>query len=424
MEAILLVTHWHRSKSVESGADGLLEVPVNPGRPPSVRSSGIPADIGEDVRDQQDLWERAFSRENLLVALKRVERNKGAAGVDGLGTEDLRDWLSEHWAATREALDAGTYAPLPVRQVMIPKPDGGQRMLGVPSVLDRLIQQAVAQVLSPVFEPGFVPVSYGFRPGKSAHDAVKVARAVIGQGYRWVVEVDLDAFFDRVNHDMLMARGARKVKDKRVLKLVRRYLEAGIMAEGVRRATREGTPQGSPLSPLLSNIMLDDFDQEFWSRGHRFVRYADDLRIFLRSKRAAARVLDQSVKVLEGRLLLRVNRQKSTINPANAATLLGFGFYFTKGGVRARIDPKAFRRMKDRIRELTSRKWSVSMGYRIEQLNRFVRGWMGYFRLSETPKRFSELDKWFRRRMRQIRWKEWKLPRTRVANLRRLGGAP
>ena len=381
-----------------------------------------PAVDGEEIRDQQvDLWERVFSQENLMVALKRVERNKGAAGVDGLGAHELRDWVGEHWADTRRALDAGTYAPLPVRQVMIPKPDGGQRMLGVPSVLDRLIQQALAQILSPVFDPGFVPVSYGFRPGKSAHDAVKVAQTVISQGYRWVVEVDLDAFFDRVNHDVLMSRVARKVKDKRVLKLVRRYLEAGIMAQGVRRETAEGTPQGSPLSPLLSNIMLDDFDQEFWSRDHRFVRYADDIRIFVRSKRAASRVLEQATKVLEQRLKLKVNRHKSVVNPANVATLLGFGFYFVRGGVQIRVAPKAFKRMKDTIRRLTSRKWSVSMDYRIGQLNLYVRGWMGYFRLSATPKKFSELDKWFRHRMRQIRWKEWKLPRTRVANLRRLG---
>jgi RNA-directed DNA polymerase len=262
---------------------------------------------------------------------------------------------------------------------MIPKPDGGERKLGVPSVLDRLIQQAVAQVLSPVFDPGFVPVSYGFRPGKSAHDAVKVARTVIGQGYRWVVEVDLDAFFDRVNHDVPMARVARKVKDKRLLKLIRRYLEAGIMADGVRQPTEEGTPQGSPLSPLLSNIVLDDFDQEFWGRGHRFVRYADDIRVFVKSKRAAERVLEQGTKVLERDLKLRVNRQKSTINPASVATLLGFGFYFVKGGVKIRIAPKAFKRMKDRIRALTSRKWSISMVDRTQQLNRYIRGMDGLF---------------------------------------------
>ncbi|WP_237562214.1 reverse transcriptase domain-containing protein [Glutamicibacter soli] len=262
----------------------------------------------------------------------------------------------------------------------------------------------------------------GFRPGKSAHQAVVVARTVIEQGYRWVVEVDLDAFFDRVNHDVLMSRVARKVKDRRVLKLIRKYLTAGIMAQGVRRETVEGSPQGSPLSPLLSNIMLDDFDQEFWSRGHRFVRYADDIRVFVRSKRAAERVLAQATKVLEQRLKLRVNRQKSVINPASVATLLGFGFYFVKGGqVRVRVASKAWKRMKRRIRDLTSRRWSVSMDYRIGELNKYVRGWMGYFRLAMTNRRFSDLDEWFRRRLRQIRWKEWKRPRTRVANLRRLG---
>lgn len=391
--------------------------------PTSSVRSGEPVVDGDALRDQQaDLWEQVFSKGNLLIALKRVERNKGSAGADGLEAHALREWCHEHWKETRKSLDAGTYAPLSVRQVMIPKPDGGQRMLGVPSVLDRLIQQALAQVLSPVFDPGFVPVSFGFRSGKSAHDAAVVARTVIEQGYRWVVEVDLDAFFDRVNHDVLMFRVARKVKDKRVLKLVRRYLEAGIMAQGVRRETVEGTPQGSPLSPLLSNIMLDDFDQEFWSREHRFVRYADDIRIFVKSKRAASRVLEQATKVLEQRLKLKVNRQKSMINPANVATLLGFGFYFVKGSkVRIRVAPKAFKRMKDTIRRLTSRKWSVSMDFRIGKLNQFVRGWMGYFRLSMTPDKFNNLDMWLRSRLRQIRWKEWKRPRTRVAMLRRLG---
>ncbi|MCP9274887.1 group II intron reverse transcriptase/maturase [Mycolicibacterium arenosum] len=374
----------------------------------------------KDIRGDQDLWEQVFAPSNLVVALERVERNRGAAGVDGMTTQQLRGWCREHWAGVRAALDAGTYRPSPVRQVMIPKPDGGQRKLGVPTVLDRLIQQAVAQVLVPVFDPGFVPVSYGFRPGKSAHDAVKVARLVIEQGYRWVVEVDLDAFFDRVHHDVLMARVARKVKDKQLLKLIRRYLEAGIMADGVRQAVSEGTPQGSPLSPLLSNIMLDDFDQEFWARGHRFVRYADDIRVFVKSKRAAQRVLEQSTGLLEQRLKLRVNRAKSSINPATTAVLLGFGFYFTTAGVRIRVAPKAWQRMKTRLRELTSRRWSVAMGYRIMRLNQYVRGWMGYFRLADTPRKFRDLDEWFRCRLRQVRWKEWKRPRTRVANLRAL----
>lgn len=253
-------------------------------------------------------------------------------------------------------------------------------------------------------------------------EPVVVARTVIKQGYRWVVEVDLDAFFDRVNHDVLMSRVARKVKDKRVLKLIRKYLTAGIMAQGVRRETSEGTPQGSPLSPLLSNIMLDDFDQEFCSRGLRFVRFADDIRVFVKSKRAAERVLDQATKVLEQRLKLKVNRQKSVINPASVAILLGFGFYFVKGRkVGVQVAPKAWLRMKRRIRDLTSRRWSVSMDYRIGELNKYIRGWMGYFRLAMTNRKFSDLDEWFRRRLRQIRWKEWKLPRTRVVNLRPLG---
>ncbi len=408
-----------RSQLAVGGADAV-EGPVNPEVPVSARS-GVSVGVGEGLRDGQDLWEQVFAPANLVVALERVERNRGAAGVDGVSTQELRDWCRQHWADTRAALDAGTYCPLPVRQVVIPKPDGGQRKLGVPTVLDRLIQQAIAQVLTRVFDPGFVPVSYGFRSGKSAHDAVKVARLVIEQGYRWVVEVDLDAFFDRVNHDVLMARVARKVKDKRLLKLIRRYLEAGIMADGVRQPVNEGTPQGSPLSPLLSNIMLDDFDQELWARRHRFVRYADDIRVFVKSQRAAERVLAQSTALLEQRLKLKVNRTKSSIVPATTAVLLGFGFYFTASGVKIRVAPKAWQRAKARIRVLTSRKWSVSMQVRITRLNQYIRGWMGYFRLADTPRKFRDLDEWFRRRMRQIRWKEWKRSRTRVANLRARG---
>lgn len=397
---------------------------MNPGDSRAQRSD-VPARVGNAVSGHPgDLWELVFSRDNLLAALRRVEANRGAPGADGTRTDELRSWLLGHWAGVREQLDAGTYLPQPVRQVMIPKPDGGQRKLGVPAVLDRLVQQAIAQVLVPVFDPGFVPVSYGFRPKKSAHDAVRVARTVVGQGYRWVIEVDLDAFFDRVNHDALMARVARKVKDKRLLGLIRRYLEAGIMADGVKRPTEEGTPQGSPLSPLLSNIMLDDFDQLMWSRGHRFVRYADDIRVFVKSKRAAERVLNQCTKTLEQDLKLKVNREKSKISPASGATLLGYGFYYSASGVKLRVAPKALKRAKARIKQLTSRKWSISMGERIKLLNRFVRGWMGYFRLADTPKILSDLDKWFRRRMRQIRWKEWKKPRTRVANLRKLGISP
>lgn len=389
----------------------------------AVRSRVLPANSERDIEAQQDsLWERVFSQTNLLGALRRVERNRGAPGVDGLTVAELRDWLREHWDATRAMLDAGVYRPLPVRQVMIPKPDGGQRRLGVPSVVDRLIQQAIAQVLVPVFDPEFVPVSYGFRPHRSAQDAVLVAKQAVQDGYRWVVEVDLDSFFDRVNHDMLMARVARKVEDPRVLKLIRAYLEAGIMADGIVQGTGEGTPQGSPLSPLLSNVLLDDFDQVFWSRGHRFVRYADDLRVFVRSKRAAQRVLEVATRFFEETLRLQVNRAKSSVKPASSAELLGYGFYFAKGSqVKLRMAPSTRQRVKDRIRELTSRRWSISMEERLRRLNQYIRGWMGYFRLIDTPKVLEHLDKWFRRRLRQIRWKEWKLPRTRIRMLRSLG---
>jgi group II intron reverse transcriptase/maturase len=410
-------------RSQPAGVGQSRDETVSPLRPVAGRSGRLasPESSSQPVR-VDGLWEQVFSKVNLARALQRVERNAGAPGVDGVRTDELGGWLHEHWDEVRQVLDRGAYRPSPLRRVEIPKPDGGIRLLGVPTVLDRLIQQAIAQVLGPIFDPMFSEHSYGFRPRRNAHQAVEAARGFIADGYWWVVDVDLEKFFDRVNHDKLMHRVAGRVADKRLLGLIRAYVEVGVMVEGVKQPVAEGTPQGSPLSPLLSNIMLDDLDWELERRGHRFVRYADDLRVFVRSERAARRVLDSITDVIEGRLKLQVNPPKSRVSTAMTAGLLGFGFDLAAGGVvKLRVHSSARKRVTMRLKKLTRRNWGVSMEHRIRRLNRFIAGWCAYFGLADNFSLFEELDEWLRRRLRQVRWREWKRPRGRIRNLVALG---
>jgi RNA-directed DNA polymerase len=387
---------------------------------PERSSDPVPGDTAAHPAEA-GLWEQVMARSNLAEALRRVERNAGAPGIDGMSTKELRPWLHDHWPRVRSQLEAGTYRPQPVRRVMIPKPSGGLRMLGVPAAVDRLICQAIAQVLTPVFDPHFHPHSFGFRPGRSQHHAVERARQFIADDAAWCVDFDLDSFFDRVQHDAVMARVARRVHDKRVLKLIRRYLEAGVMADGLVHASEEGTPQGSPLSPLLSNVMLDDLDWELERRGHDFVRYADDGRIYVRSRRAGERVMASITQYVEQRLKLKVSREKSVVDRATKRPFLGFGFSYRDGQVKVLVALKAQKRAKDRLRELTSRRWGVSMERRIEEINRYTVGWTAYYSYADTPWPFEKLDKWLRRRLRQVRWKQWKRVRTKRRRLIALG---
>jgi len=335
--------------------------------------------------------------------------------------EALRPYLRDHWAEIREALESEQYRPSPVKRVEIPKPGGGVRLLGVPTVLDRLLQQAIAQRLVALFEPNFSAQSYGFRPGRSAHDAVRQAQAYAQEGYGWVVDIDLESYFDRVNHDMLMARVARVVKDKRVLKLMRRYLQSGVMVNGVVVRTEEGTPQGGPLSPLLSNILLDDLDKELEKRGHQFVRYADDCNIYVRSRRAGERVMESVGGFLEKKLKLKINRKKSKVDRAQQVKFLGFSFYKRKGKVLIRVARESLARLREKLRWLTRRIRTGKLEEIIRELNQLIVGWIGYFRLADTPSVFKELDQWLRRRLRQLAWKRWKRGRTRYRELVSLG---
>src|SRR6266851_8819950 len=364
------------------------------------------------------LMEEICDRENLKEALRRVKANKGSAGIDGITVNQLDNYLEQHWSATREQLLSGTYKPKPVKRVEIPKPDGGVRKLGIPTVLDRLIQQAVLQVLQRRWDRTFSEHSYGFRPQRSAHQAVQAAQQYIAEGYRWVVDLDLEKFFDRVNHDKLMAKIAERIRDKRMLALIRTFLRAGVMEDGLVSPTGEGTPQGGPLSPLLSNIVLDELDQELERRGLRFARYADDSNIYVRSRRAGERVMESLTRFIMSKLKLRVNLQKSAVARPWARKFLGFSFT-SAGTPKRRIAPKAVDRFKERIRELTSRNRGVSIERMAEELSRYLRGWIGYFGKCETPSVLASLEQWLRRRLRSALWKQWKRGPARFAELRR-----
>jgi RNA-directed DNA polymerase len=367
------------------------------------------------------LIEQVVQRDNLLAAYERVRANKGAAGVDGMSVDDLADFCRVHWPRIREQLLGGTYVPQPVRKVEIPKPDGkGVRMLGIPTVLDRLIQQALLQVLTPICDPGFSDASFGFRPRRSTHQAVLRARQHMAAGHRWVVDMDLEKFFDRVNHDILMSRVARKVKDKRVLLLIRRYLQAGIMEGGVCSPRSEGTPQGGPLSPLLSNILLDELDKELEERGHRFVRYADDCNVYVRSKAAGERVLDSLEKFLAKRLRLTVNRAKSAVARPWERKFLGYSVTAHKEP-KLRVSPQSVKRLKDKLRPMLRAGRGRSLARVCRELGPVLRGWVAYYRLSGVKAAFEALDEWLRRKLRCIVWRQWRRARTCFKELCRAG---
>jgi group II intron reverse transcriptase/maturase len=376
----------------------------------------------DEVHERSKLLESILSRDNMNMAYKRVKANAGSAGIDGMKTKELLSYLKDHGTALLNDLLTEQYFPQAVRRVEIQKEEGGKRGLGIPTVVDRTVQQAIAQILSPIFDVGFSKHSYGFRPGKNAHQAIKQATVYINEGYQVVVDIDLEKFFDRVNHDKLMHLVSKKVSDKRVLRLIRRYLESGIMDEGVFSPSTEGTPQGGPLSPLLSNIMLDELDKELERRGHRFCRYADDCNIYVRSKRSAERVMLSIREFIEGELKLKVNEAKSEVGSPKQRKFLGFSFYSKeKSQVGVRIHPKSVKRVKEKVRKLTDRSNAMSMEQRIKKLSSLITGWTSYFRLADMKGHCAELDEWMRRRLRMCHWKDWKRISTKYNNLIKLG---
>ena len=379
--------------------------------------------LGEDnsIPEDVELIERLVERKNMRKAYSQVMRNKGAGGIDKMSVEALMPYLKEKWAEIREQLVKGEYKPRPVRKVEIPKPAGGMRQLGIPTVLDRLIQQAIYQILSPIFEPTFSDSSYGFRPGRSAHGAILKAKEYQSEGRKWVVDMDLAKFFDEVNHEKLMSKIAKKVKDRKLLLLIRRYLRAGIMSNGVVKASDKGTPQGGPLSPLLSNIVLDDLDKELQRRGHVFCRYADDCNVYVRSKRAGQRVLESITEFVEKKLKLKVNRDKSAVARPHQRKFLGYSFTWHKQP-RIRVPKETVKRLRTHLKTIFRRGRGRNLQRFItEDLNPICRGWINYFRLAEVKTFAEDIDGWIRRRLRLILWKQWKKPWTRRKRLIQAG---
>jgi RNA-directed DNA polymerase len=398
-------------------------LPEDEGRKPAESGKGASSEAArrEPVRpEESQLMEAVVARENMFRAYERVVSNKGAAGVDGMTVEQLKPYLQERWAKIKEELLKGEYQPQPVRSVEIPKPQGGMRQLGIPTAVDRLIQQALHQVLSPIFEPQFSESSYGFRPGRSAHQAVQKARDYVTEGRRWVVDLDLEKFFDRVNHDVLMSRLARKISDKRVLRLIRRYLQAGMMTGGVVSPRVEGTPQGGPLSPLMSNILLDDLDKELERRGHKFCRYADDCNIYVRSRQAGERVMASVTEFLAKRLRLKVNLEKSAVARPWTRKFLGYSMTWHKQP-RLKVADASVDRLKAKVRVIFREGRGRSLSQVIKELNQLLRGWIQYFRLAETKGIFENLDKWLRHKLRCQIWRQWKRTFTRAKNLMKRG---
>lgn len=368
-----------------------------------------------------NMLEEILDIRNVTKALKQVTANGGAGGVDGMQTDELRDYLNDNWQALRQSILEGSYKPQPVRKVEIPKAQGGTRMLGIPTVTDRLLQQSIAQWLSLIYETEFSNHSYGFRPGRNAHQAVLQVQAYLGEGYDWVIELDMENFFDKVNHDRLMSTLAKKLTDKRTLKLIRSYLSIGILEGGLVSPRTEGTPQGSPLSPLLSNIVLDELDKELAARGHRFVRYADDCSIYVKSEKSALRVMETITGYIESKLKLKVNCTKTKVSRPTDSTLLGFSFYRNGDSWQVRIAPKSLERIKKKMKERTKRNDPTPAKEKIKKIEAVIRGWVNYFAIAKGKTKMAELDQLVRTRLRMGLWKQWKKPKTKRMNLIKLG---